>query len=311
LSAARPAIVVVNYGSSSLLAENLSASSSGEEIVVVVDNWYSPQEREAVLRLGDRHGWHVVTSDVNAGFGTGMNIGVDRARRAGATSLLLLNPDARIDPADVMRLIDQVEIHRGLLLAPRIVRPDGVPWMSGTMDLRLADGTVGSSRRRPHGAEVMIWVSGAVMAMSAELWERIGGFDDDYFLYWEDIDLCRRVHEVGGEVRVDESVVAVHDEGGTHADGGGRAKSETFYYYNIRNRAVYASKWLSQSNRRRWNWTTPRTAKAVLYSGGRRQFVQSIKPWRGFVRGVIASYLVSIQGRSLDAPPSERRNASK
>jgi GT2 family glycosyltransferase len=230
-----------------------------------------------------------------------MNIGVDRALREGATSLLLLNPDARVDPADVVRLIDQVETHTGLLLAPQIVTPDGSPWMSGTLDLRLADGTVGSSRRRPHGAEVMIWVSGAVMAMSTELWERIGGFDDDYFLYWEDIDLCRRVHEVGGEVRVDESVVAVHDEGGTHADGGGRAKSEAYYYYNIRNRAVFASKWLSKSDQRRWKWTTPRTAKAVLYRGGRRQFVQSIKPWRGYVRGVIASYLVKSRGR-VDAP---------
>jgi N-acetylglucosaminyl-diphospho-decaprenol L-rhamnosyltransferase len=293
----RTAVLVVNYGSSDLLATNL-VGSVNEELVVVTDNWTNAREREAVQRLGRIHGWLVETPPLNAGFGAGMNLAASRALLAGATSLILLNPDARLEPADVRKLADQVEADTSLLLAPQIRTPDGSPWMSELMDLRLADGTSRSSRHRVPGASVMEWVSGAVMAMSVELWERVGGFDDDYFLYWEDIDLCRRVHEIGGKIKVDQSIAAVHDEGGTHADGGGRAKSETFYYFMIRNRAVYAKKWLTPSQRRRWAWQTPRTALDTLLTGGRRQFVQSTRPWRAYLRGVIAAYRVSSRGPS-------------
>lgn len=294
------AIVVVNYGSSALLAQNLPGSAHDGHLVVVVDSWSSSGEREKVLRLAAEHGWLVETPIFNTGFGTGSNLGAARALREGATSLFFLNPDARIDPTGLARLIDQVETDRSLLLAPRILNVDGSPWMSGTMDLRMADGTVGSSRRRQPRTEVMEWVSGAAMALSAELWTRTGGFDDDYFLYWEDIDLCRRVHGAGGTIRVDQSVTAIHDEGATHTAGGSRAKSEIYYFYNIRNRALYATKWLAAFDRRRWAWQTPRTALDTLLKGGRRQFLQSVQPWRAYVRGVLTAYRVPPSGKPMD-----------
>ncbi len=293
----RTAIVVVNYGSSALLESNLVASASTTDLVVVVDNWTDDAERQRVRRLAREHGWLVEEPATNTGFGIGMNRGASRALRCGATSLVLLNPDARLAPEDVARLASQTEADADILLAPRIERPDGTPWMGTTMDLRLADGSVASSRRRPPGAQVMEWVSGAVMALSADLWRRSGGFDPDYFLYWEDVDLCRRVQAAGGRVAVDESVIAVHDEGGTHADGGGRAKSETYYYYNIRNRSLYAAKWLDPASRRRWALLTPRVAWGTILTGGRRQLVHSVRPWRAYARGLAASIPFAL-GRS-------------
>lgn len=301
----RAAVLVVNYGSSELLATNLAASAP-DDLVVVTDNWTTARERENVLDLARTHGWLVVTPAANLGFGTGMNIAAARALREGATSLVLLNPDAHIMPADLRRLVEQVEEDKSLLLAPRIVTSDGSAWMSGTMDLRLADGTTRSSRHRLPGTAVMEWVSGAVMALSSDLWHRIDGFDDDYFLYWEDVDLCRRAHQVGARIGVDQSIIAVHDEGGTHRDGGGRAKSETFYYFVIRNRAVYAYKWLTPAERRRWMRQTPRTALDTLLTGGRRQFLQSARPWRAYARGVAAAYGVSV-GAALGRPLARGR----
>lgn len=294
MTAERTAIVVVNYGSSQLLETNLTASAAPTDLVVVVDSWTDAAERERVRLLAQRHGWLLAEPDHNTGFGGGMNLGVGQALEAGATTLLLLNPDARIAPGDVAHLAEQVQADETLLIAPRILRADGLPWMAALMDLRLADGTVGSSLRRPPGAAVMEWVSGAVMVLSAALWRRIGGFDEEYFLYWEDIDLCRRVHEVGGTIRVDTSVTAVHDEGGTHADGGGQAKSEAYYFYNIRNRALYAARWLSAEDRRRWRASTLRTAADTIQKGGRRQLIQSFRPWRAYLRGVAASLRVGV-----------------
>ena len=155
------------------------------------------------------------------------------------------------------------------------------------MDLHLSDGTAKSSRRRAPGEDVMEWVSGAVMTMSADLWRRVGGFDEDYFLYWEDIDFCRRVHEVGGTIRVDESVTAFHDEGGTQEGGRGRAKSETYYYFNIRNRSLYARKWLPPAARRRW-LRSHATQCVVDHAHGRppavseqRASVARLRAWNG------------------------------
>lgn len=307
LAVGRPsaAVIVVNYGSSDLLALNLPASTSSGDLVIVVDSATDQTEREKVRALCVDQGWLLETPDHNTGFGAGMNLGVARALAEGAGSLLLLNPDASIEPAAAKRLIAQVSADRNLLLAPRILKPDGSPWMGAIMDLNLSDGTVNTSRRRQPGAEVMEWVSGAVMALSAELWIRIGGFDEDYFLYWEDIDLCKRVHEAGGGVRVDEGIVAVHDEGGTHADGDDRAKSESYYYYNIRNRALYAAKWLSPADRKRWARLTPRTAWETILKGGRRQLVGSLRPWRAYLRGVAAASrkLASVSSTPLSGPP--------
>jgi GT2 family glycosyltransferase len=299
VSVSRTAVVVVSYGSSQLLAQNLVASTSPGDLVVVVDNWTDADERRAVTALARSHGWLLETPLGNTGFGGGMNLGVARAIAAGASSLLLLNPDARLLPSDRQVLVEQVEADPSLLLAPRIVTSDGTPWMSGLMDLRLEDGTVRSSRHRRGGESVMEWVSGAVMVLDVRLWQQIGGFDDDYFLYWEDVDLCRRVHEVGGAVRVDQAVTAIHD-------GGGRAKSEAFYFHNIRNRALFAAKWLSPRERRRWAVRTPSAAWATMLTGGRRQFVETVRPWRALVRGLLASARISLRA----APPgSSAHNA--
>lgn len=304
-SRGRPAVVVVNYGSSALLAENLVASTRPGDLVVVVDNRLDDQERRAVRALADRHGWLLETPASNLGFGTGMNVGVARALREGATSLLLLNPDARLDPEGRDRLCAQVEADPSLLLAPRITTSDGAVWMSGVMDLRLADGTTRSARHRAPGAEVMEWVSGAVMAMGVDLWRRTGGFDDEYFLYWEDIDLCRRVHAVGGRVAVDQEVVAVHDEGGTHRRSAGRAKSETFYVHVIRNRTLYARKWLDTDTQRRWARRAPAAAWDTMLTGGRRQFVEGLTPWRALARGLLGAWVVSRRDVDRTALPAD------
>lgn len=308
------AVIVVNFGSSALLATNLVASvASGSGVrarptVVVVDNWTDQQERDEIRRLAGIHGWLVETPSTNLGFGGGMNRGAACAIAQGAQELLLLNPDARLAPEDVDRLTAAVAADRSLLVAPRIVTSEAKPWMSAIMDLRLSDGTVMSSRHRRGQETVMEWVSGAVMALSTDLWQRIGGFDEDYFLYWEDVDLCRRALEVGARVSVDPTVVAIHDEGGTHRDGGSpraggsTAKSEAYYFHNIRNRALFAAKWLDAADRRRWLLQTPRTAMETLLKGGRRQFLQSVGPWRGYLRGVTAAIRIGLAG---PVPPAE------
>ncbi|MFJ6113118.1 glycosyltransferase [Agrococcus sediminis] len=286
------AIVVVSYASSGLLSEHLvaSARSVAPELVVVVDNLSSSDERERVLALAQRHGWQVVTPERNLGFGGGVNCGVARARALGARDLLVLNPDAQIESAAVAALRAAADADGLAVLAPVIRDPQGGTWSAGS-DLYVADGaTRGRARRAAHAdAERWEWLSGACLWIPEEAWELVGGFDEDYFLYWEDVDLSRRLVERGGRLRVVEDAVAVHDEGGTHRERGqlGRGKSSVYTYYNIRNRMLFAVKHLDAQGVRRWRRGVLGAAWEVLGRSGRRQLLRSPAPVRAALRGVV------------------------
>ncbi|WP_460798512.1 glycosyltransferase family 2 protein [Microbacterium sp. GXF0217] len=281
---ARAALLVVNYGSHCLIAENLARTALPDDVsVVIVDNLTTPAERTALAALGARFGWTVLKPDTNLGFGAGMNLAATAAIDQGAEVLVLLNPDAFLREDGVERLVDAVADASGdVLVAPLVVRPDGGHF-SSTMEVNLADGSL---RRLVDGRafpESATWVSGACFAVGVDLWQRIGGFDDDYFLYWEDVDLSVRVARSGGRIVFDESIVAVHSPGGTQ--GGGRAKSPIYYRFNTRNRLVFAAKHLSTSPQRRWVRRAPKAAWEILLRGGRRQFLHPARTFWPALRG--------------------------
>jgi N-acetylglucosaminyl-diphospho-decaprenol L-rhamnosyltransferase len=286
------AVVVVNYGSHKLLESNLApvGRNTPEAHIIVVDNFSSVAEREALVHQAARHGWETVLPSTNLGFGEGMNMGVARAAALGATSFLLLNPDATLDVHSFDLLRRRVAAEPMTLVSPVVVRPDGSVWFSGT-DLYLESGSVRSRRKRTDGAGQRIepWLSGACLMVTLDLWLRLGGFSSDYFLYWEDVDLSYRTRQLGGDVAVLESARAVHDEGGTHDARSrakfGRGKSSTYYYYNLRNRLVFASRCLDEPDLRRWMRTSLTAARDVLLQGGKRQFLRPIQPLSAAFRG--------------------------
>jgi GT2 family glycosyltransferase len=289
VSGTRLAVIVVNYGSVELIRQNLvelGRTLQGGRIVVV-DNFSTASNRAAVIALAEEEDWDVVLPGDNAGFGRGMNLGVAAARERGAERFLLLNPDAVIASTDVDTMVARSERDPLAVLTPRILRPDGTLWSAGS-DLYLDDGRIRSRRRRLEGARLVPWLSGACLMISAGLWERVGGFDEGYFLYWEDVDLSWRVVQAGGTLEVAEDAVAVHAQGGTQAtaapttgaaangaESAGNAKSSTYYRYNIRNRMLFASRHLDDAGIRAWRRQSRRVAWEILLQGGRRQFLSS------------------------------------
>lgn len=284
------AVIVVNYGSSGLLASHLAALSTQDPSLsmIVVDCFSGESEREEVRGLADRYGWRPVLLENNVGFGGGVNRGAEIALAAGAEVLLVVNPDAQLRADAASVLIGSAAANPDSLVAPVVRRPDGSVWSAG-MDVYLDDGSLAGIRfrhRRP-GRPRRMWLSGACFALSSALWMRVGGFAEDYFLYWEDVDLSYRVIEAGGKLVIEESAVVVHDEGGTQtAIRPGRTRSELFYYYNIRNRLLYARRNLSAAELRAWRRATFRVSYGTLLGGGRRQLVTSIAPWRALLRGM-------------------------
>lgn len=268
------AVVVVNYGSTALLETNLASlpATRCDVRVVVVDNRTTQQNADDVARIAAEHGWRAELSDSNLGFGGGMNLGVAAALADGATRVLLLNPDAVLDGDSLAQLEEAVDADPMTAVSPTVRTSDGEVWFAGA-GLDTIDGTmVGPERLGEPGIEP--WLSGACLMLSADLWRRVGGFDDSYFLYWEDVDLSRRIREAGGTLQVLPDATAIHDEGGTQ-ERVSLAKSDLYYYYNVRNRLRYAQAHLTPAARRRWQLSSIAQTQEVLLRGGRRQFLHS------------------------------------
>jgi len=282
-------IVVVNFGSSDLIQENLVevAEELHGAVVIVVDNFSGEPEVAAIEHLAAMHGWQLISNPRNAGFGGGVNPGVDRALALGCDDVLVLNPDAAIDASSVTALRRAAAEDRMALVAPVVRTKRGGIWSAG-VDVVLADGTMRSWARRGEAAATPAepWLSGACLLLTRELWNAVGPIDERYFLYWEDVDYSVRVRRAGGRLRVVEEATAVHDEGGTQGVGGSRAKSEAYYYFNIRNRMLFARLLLDDETVVRWERSNLRAARAILLRGGRRQFLRPIPPLRAAVRGL-------------------------
>jgi GT2 family glycosyltransferase len=281
-AAGRTAVVVVNFASSGLVADNLAGLEAERPdcVIVLVDSYSGDTERDRARALAVERGWVFVAPEENVGFGGGCNLGAERALSIGAARILLLNPDARLEPGALAVLEARLASDPLALVAPRVVRPDGSLWSAGS-DLYLADGRIRSPRARDAhpGEERAFWLSGACLLLGRELWEELGGFRDEYFLYWEDVDLSWRVAAAGHPLTVCSDAVAVHAEGGTQAEGrqaSGEPKSDVYYVHNIRNRFLFARLNLPPATAARWRGQRLSLAIAweVLLQGGRRQFLR-------------------------------------
>jgi GT2 family glycosyltransferase len=226
-------VVIVSYNSRDRLrgcVEPLSEASGVRTIVV--DN-ASPEESLSVLAGLDVA---TIALDRNEGFAAGCNAGW----RAGAGEyVLFLNPDARIDPASLERLADVLDADSRVgIAAPRILEPDGsldfsqrrFPRLRSTYAHALflhrifrpaawTSELVEDARayERPGSPD---WASGACLLVRRSLLAQLGGWDDGFFMYCEDKDLCRRARDAGYDVRFEPAAVVTH-EGGASAPRAG------------------------------------------------------------------------------------------
>ena len=227
-------IVIVAADSGPLLrAAVASALASSVPVeVVLVDNASGDGEVEqaAALYASDAR-LRVLRNGANLGFGPACNRGAAIAR---GDVLLFLNPDCelRVDSVDGMRAVLDHDAHIGLL-GVCVCAPDGTPArgnrrrdptlrrallsMSGLSrfeprwpalaGVEMPDCTAGS------GPEFVEAVSGACFAMPRAAFERVGGFDEAYFLHVEDLDLCRRVRDAGLHVAIAPALRVTHTQG--------------------------------------------------------------------------------------------------
>jgi GT2 family glycosyltransferase len=221
--------VVVTHNSAAVVAgllDSLPAALAGIPAeVVVVDNG-STDGTAALLEA--RGGCRVVRS-ANVGYAAGINRGVRESRAGG--DILVLNPDVRLAPGAVGHLVAAAGLPRTGIVAPRIRDPDGTLALSLRRDPSLPRALGLNRTGRPLLAEyvtepaayeragVVDWALGAVLLVTRECHDALGGWDESYFLYSEETDLSLRARDRGLLTRYEPAAVAVHLGGGSGRSG--------------------------------------------------------------------------------------------
>jgi N-acetylglucosaminyl-diphospho-decaprenol L-rhamnosyltransferase len=178
--------------------------------LIVVDN----ASTDGSLELAQRAGVEVIQRVHNDGFGAAANAGI---RITTGSVVALLNPDIRFDQEDMpARLAEHFADSRVGIAAPRLLLPSGLTQDSARViptpfDLllrRLGKRFMGAIR--PTEVAEVPWVVGACVFLRRSAFDSVGGFDERFMIYFEDVDLCVRLKYRGWKIILDPYVVALH-----------------------------------------------------------------------------------------------------
>lgn len=233
----RVRVLVVNYNSGPWLArclESLCRQSMSDFEVVVVDN----ASADGSLRLpANDPRFTALPQDRNLGFATGNNLA---ARGAQTAWLALLNPDAEAAPDWLKQLLAEAEHHPDCaIFGSTQLRANDPETLDGTGDCLSAYGLSwrsGFNHPRPAvlaSGEVFA-ACGAACMVRRDWFERLDGFDEQFFCYMEDVDLCFRARLLGARVWQSSRAIVQHAGG---VSGGGSGTSAFSIHHGYRNLA--------------------------------------------------------------------------
>lgn len=221
-------ILIVTYNSSGLigaLLDRLAQEIEGLSAeVIIVDN--ASQDNTAAL-VSQQYPWvRLIASKKNLGFAAGNNLA---SRMAGGRHLLLLNPDAIPDAGALRLAVSMLDQHADVGLAGGQLRgADGQHQPSARMFPTLRDEFFtlsGLAARFPRNAffarldrrwadaeqdALVDWIPGAFVFIPARVFASLGGFDERFFMYYEEVDLCQRIQQAGLKTYYWPTLKAMH-----------------------------------------------------------------------------------------------------
>ncbi len=193
--------------------------------VIIVDN---DPESEVTVHLRTLFpDFRFIHNKINGGFGNGCNLG---STEASGDFFLFLNPDTVPVQSEIEKLFAAAQASSGYtIFSCRQIRENGneskaygaFPDLFNLTGLlravfRRRSGRKIRSENTPYG-EVFFpdWISGSVMLMGRSVFQSLNGFDEDFWMYYEDVDLCKRSRKSGGEVVLFKNITVEHNHGGS------------------------------------------------------------------------------------------------
>ncbi|MBI3769759.1 MAG: glycosyltransferase family 2 protein [Deltaproteobacteria bacterium] len=229
----QPAVVIVNYNTRQHLQESLaSAAREGAAEVVVVDNASSDGSAQMVRA---EYPWVTLHANpTNRGYGAAANRGIANCT---AAYVVLLNADARLGPGALTALRACLDDRpETAAVGPRLLNVDGslqpscyafpgsLRWILDNDVLFHLNRRLPLVRRKllrtwAHDRErVVPWIKGAAMAIRREAFDAVGGFDESFPLFYEETDLCYRLHAAGWRILFSPAATVHHLGGASTGD---------------------------------------------------------------------------------------------
>ncbi len=189
--------------------------------VIVVDN----RSEEETIHIIERKftKFRFIYNNVNGGFANGCNTG---AVNASGEYLLFLNPDTVVSESEIGKLLDTAKQNpeysviscRQVNGAGRESRAYGqfpsIFNLTGFLRMLFRPRKLFTGMRKPE-ISFPDWISGSVVMIRNDTFKNSGGFDEDYWMYFEDVDLCRRIRNSGGEIAFCNNITVEHNHGGS------------------------------------------------------------------------------------------------
>ena len=218
--------VIVNYFSSSVLAQCAESLQNIHELIIV-DNSANVSEKEALLDLAEHHNnMQLLFNTKNLGFAKAVNQG---AALATGKAILLLNPDAFV-AEDALEILYAELFKEGVgVTGPLIQYPDGKEQaggrrltptparafakLFGLSQLGLMKDHNLAGTQLPEKADAVEALSGACMLIRTSVFRDLGGFDEGYIMHCEDLDFCMQVRLAGLELMFVPDAIVTHKKG--------------------------------------------------------------------------------------------------
>jgi GT2 family glycosyltransferase len=239
------AVIVLNYkmkDTTLKCIESIKKSDYSKLEIILVDN----NSDDGIENDIKKYQISFIQTGANLGYSGGNNVGIKKALKGDCSYVLVLNPDTTIQKNTISNFVNELEKNQADILGPKIYFSNSkkIWYAGGIFDLA---NVLGSHRGvdtddTGHFEEVIEtdFVTGAAIFIKREVLEKIGLFDEDFFLYYEDSDFCYRAKIAGFKVMYTPKAIVYHDNAKSTGLG-----SPLQDYYITRNRMLFASKYLS------------------------------------------------------------------
>ncbi len=220
-------IIIVNFNTKAITLaclESLYQSTAGIDFeVIVVDNASTDGSVQELNKFGAKHhAFKLILSSENRGFGVGNNLG---AKEAKGKYLLFLNSDTRLTENNLPLCIRQMQKDPDIgVYSCNLINKDGSPQPSGGFFPNLKNLTAWQlflddlpfvaklfQSIHPHSSvSSPDWVTGAFMIIPTKLYQKVGGFDENIFMYVEELELCYRIKKLRKKAVLDSRTSLIH-----------------------------------------------------------------------------------------------------
>ena len=239
-------IIILNYKVSDLVNKCLASvnKSDYKKIkIYIIDNDSRDLSATDIKKFTKTT---FIQNNVNSGYTGGNNLGIKQALKDGCDYVFILNPDTTVEKNTISELVKTLESNNAAIAGPKIYFSDSkkIWFAGGVIDLaNVIGGHLGvdevDSGQYDQVTEVD-YITGAAILIKREVLNKVGLFDERYFLYYEDSDLCYRSKKAGYKIIYVPTAIVYHKN--AQSTGLGSPLQD---YYQTRNRMLFASKFLS------------------------------------------------------------------